>query len=298
MEKNAGETPENVANEDVVTETTPDISEGIAVISFSPYVAAGTSTGLVREGNEDSYLCEPERELYIVADGMGGHAAGEVASETVITSLNETLTKDLLRHALESGVEALQELLTQSIQQANEAVVERAAQNWALQGMGSTVALALRNEGKLYVANVGDSRVYLVRDGRAMVISQDHSVAAILLQKGQISPEEVRDHPMRNQLTMALGSNDRPLAPAFRPEDLLPGDRVVICSDGLWDMVSDKDITRLTEAAPDAATAVNNLILAAHQAGGHDNITVIIAIEADMTDEGFATDGIDDNESM
>jgi serine/threonine protein phosphatase PrpC len=144
-----------------------------------------------------------------------------------------------------------------------------------LQGMGSTAVIAVLRDSALHVANVGDSRAYLVRAGQAKLLSRDHSVAALLAERGEISPEEARKHPLRNQLRECLGGH-RPPRPDYVCAPLWPGDRVVLCSDGLWDMVPDQQTAAMVAEGADPLEVARALVAAANASGGRDNITVIV----------------------
>lgn len=238
--------------------------------------AAGAShIGRVRAQNEDAYTCDAEHGLFAVADGMGGHVAGELASATVVQALNDFLCPEG-GTALAAGGEASQEALFQALLHAHAAVLRESAARPELEGMGSTAVIAVLRGKALHVANVGDSRAYLVRDGQPRLLSRDHSVAARLAEEGELSAEEARTHPLRNQLTECLGGHRAP-RPDYARVLLRPGDRVLLCSDGLWDMVGDAAMARIVSAQPDPVHAVRELTRAANDAGGQDNITGVAA---------------------
>jgi serine/threonine protein phosphatase PrpC len=244
-------------------------------IAQCPWAAGGSEIGQERADNEDAWFCDPVRGLFIVADGMGGHAAGEEASAAAIQALSTALSQARLRQAVAAGAEAMQGLLHAALTAANAAILQLEAAHPEWVGMGTTAVIAVRADADLYVANVGDSRAYLLRGGRATPLTCDHSVAAMLVNSGTIAPDELRLHPMRNQLTMVLGSTD-PLLPAFTVQSLRPGDRVVLCSDGLWDMLDDDTILQIVQFSATPCEAAYALISAADDAGGLDNITVIV----------------------
>ena len=227
-----------------------------------------THTGRVRANNEDRFFCDAERGLFIVADGMGGHAAGEEASRIVV---------DVLSHALSAGVLNSGELhvLVDSLRQANAEVIRQSEANFQWRGMGSTAVIGVVQGATLFLAHVGDSRAYVLRGGRLHQLSQDHSVAATLARQNQIKQEEVRTHALRNRLTMCLGVEDH-IEPETLRVDLEPGDRLLLCSDGLWDMLADEEIAHLLQLYPAPAEAVKSLIQAANEAGGKDNISAIV----------------------
>jgi protein phosphatase len=229
---------------------------------------AGTHRGLVRAANEDAVLAE--EGLYAVADGMGGHAAGEVASSIALS----TLRARLVGGAVDSTA------VTDAIRTANEAVHQRAVEQPRLRGMGTTltvVAVARRkgDELELVLANVGDSRAYLLADGHLHQLTRDHSYVAELVAAGEISAEEALVHPHRHVVTRALG-----VEPLVAVDTWLvtpqPGDRLLLCSDGLVNEIDDEAIAALLMAVDDPQEAVDRLIAAANANGGRDNVTVVV----------------------
>lgn len=239
-----------------------------------------TNLGRVRANNEDAYLCDEGRGLYVVADGMGGHAAGEQASRIAVDVLSDKLCTDVLRESAAEGDEAIRSLLSNACREASKEIVSQAAQNPELMGMGSTVVVGVLNGKTLYIANVGDSRAYLIRSGQAELLSKDDSVVSALVDQGELSEDQIRSHPLRNQLTAALGivrgDEVYTIDPHIRSVHVETGDRIVLCSDGLWDMVEDSDIARIVSNSSTAKDAVSALIEAANEAGGEDNISVVV----------------------
>lgn len=234
----------------------------------------GSDIGLVRPDNEDAWLCDPERGLFIVADGMGGHVAGERASHLAIETLDATLSAEHLRAACAEGEEAVRTLLCDAMVQTNAAILQLADEHPEWSGMGTTAVIAVLDGQRLYVANVGDSRAYLVHGERAVSLTRDHSVAAMLVANDMLDRAEMREHPLRNRLTMVLGA-DYPLDPAFIAQTLQPGERIILCSDGLWDMLEDSDIAQIVYYSANPREAAYSLITAADDAGGRDNTTVV-----------------------
>lgn len=238
------------------------------------WVAAGSSIGRVRDNNEDSYLCDPERGVFIVADGMGGHADGEVASKTAIEVLDGFLSAEAMGEMV-GDADWWKEFLNQGIQRAHDRIrMLTDEQGQSERGMGTTVVIAVHRGSWVHVANVGDSRAYLVRGHKPTVVSRDHSVAARMAEDGQLTPDEARSHPFRNQLTSCLGGVRDP-EPDFRSVELHDDDRIVLCSDGLWDMLSDSEIACMVGDGRQPNQVVRELIEAANEAGGLDNITVV-----------------------
>jgi PPM family protein phosphatase len=221
-----------------------------------------TDVGRGRPENEDRLLVDDERGLYAVADGMGGHRAGEVASATAVEALQAAF---LDGRPLDQAVEA-----------ANAAVFAKAAADAALQGMGTTLTAAAVLDGHtLLVGHVGDSRAYLMRDGAVAQVTDDHSLVEQLVREGRLSPEEAQTHPQRAIITRALGVDPEVEVDTYRV-DLKAGDRLLICSDGLTNMLSDDTIAATLRRHADPQQAADTLVDMANQAGGDDNITVVI----------------------
>ncbi|MGH9023140.1 MAG: Stp1/IreP family PP2C-type Ser/Thr phosphatase [Acidimicrobiia bacterium] len=223
--------------------------------------AGATDIGRTRTSNEDSYLLDPSRQLYAVADGMGGHRAGEVASATAI---------EALRLAYRPG-----ESLDAAIEQANQAVVEKAATDCELTGMGTTLTAVGLEADRAVIAHVGDSRAYLLRDGGVIRVTEDHSLVEQYVREGRLTPEQAEVHPQRSVITRALGI-DRAVVVDRYEVDLRHGDRLLICSDGLTTMVREPQIATLLGSQDDPQLAARALVAAANDAGGDDNITVVV----------------------
>jgi PPM family protein phosphatase len=233
---------------------------------MSPFklVAAGiTDVGRVREGNEDGFLDEARGlNLVAVADGMGGHRAGEVASATALAAL---------RQAMASG-----RPLRDAIEGANDAVLEKSGSDRELQGMGTTLtAGTLGTDGSMLIGHVGDSRAYLLRDGQLSQITNDHSLVEEMVRGGELTPEQAESHPQRSIITRALGIDPAVDVDVY-PVDLRPGDRILFCSDGLTTMVRADEIEEILAGEPDAERAAQRLVDAANAAGGEDNITALV----------------------
>ncbi|MGH9005131.1 MAG: Stp1/IreP family PP2C-type Ser/Thr phosphatase, partial [Acidimicrobiia bacterium] len=225
-------------------------------------VGARTDVGRGRPANEDTFLVDHEDRLYAVADGMGGHRAGEVASATAI---------DALRAAFADGAP-----LDEAVGEANAAVFEKASANLDMRGMGTTLtAAALVDDHRVLLGHVGDSRAYLLRDGGVIQITEDHSLVEQLVREGRLSPEEAVNHPQRAIITRALGIDPEVEVDTY-PVDLRPGDRLLLCSDGLTNMVADSAIERVLRRQPDPQEAAETLVDMANEAGGDDNITVVV----------------------
>ena len=225
-------------------------------------VASATDTGRRRRHNEDAYVCEPP--LFAVADGMGGAQAGELASSLAAAALRD----DRGRTGGEQRVDDL-------IQEANRRVYERQTQDSAATGMGTTMTVALVEDGRVAIGHVGDSRAYLIRGRRLEQLTEDHSLVAELVRSGKLSPEEADTHPQRSVITRVLGTDPNVDVDTFSLETK-PGDLFLICSDGLTSMVDDETILReVARNRGDLKAAAKALVRAANKGGGEDNITVL-----------------------
>ncbi|HYT52658.1 MAG TPA: Stp1/IreP family PP2C-type Ser/Thr phosphatase [Gaiellaceae bacterium] len=223
----------------------------------------GTDTGRKRRRNEDAYVVEPP--LFAIADGMGGAQAGELASSLAAGAVRED------EAAAGRGERRVAEL----IQEANRRVYERSSQDAAASGMGTTMTVAFVGEANVAFGHVGDSRAYLIRDGKLEQLTEDHSLVAELVRSGKLSPEEAETHPQRSVITRALGTDPDVDVDTFSIETA-PGDLFMLCSDGLTSMVEDDVILRTIEKNRDnLQTAAKALIRGANKGGGEDNITVV-----------------------
>ena len=230
---------------------------------------AGSDVGRMRSGNEDSYFCG--QTVFAVADGLGGHQGGEVASAAAVEPLARLDGRRFTDpHEAAEG-------LANAIREANEAILDRAAGDPALYGMGTTVtAAAVAGDSSIQLAHVGDSRAYLVREGTLDQLTTDHTVVGELVRRGRLTPEQAAIHPERSILTRAVGLDPRVPVDLPDPLELQPGDQLLLCSDGLTEAVDDNRIAELLSTAPDGQAACQSLIDAANDAGGPDNITVVL----------------------
>lgn len=293
--------------------------------------ASKTDVGKQREQNEDNcytQIIEDDRKatgLFIVADGMGGYHAGEVASKIAVQTVRDILQSLLgptssqptmplnrksgrekgprVTHKLpavegeESGkaetpashsaqatksltesvaLDHYSEMLRDAIEQSSEKIVEYGDEHKEARGLGSTITAALVIEGQAFIANVGDSRTYLLRDGKLSRITSDHSLVERLVQSGQIEPEDVYDHPSRNLIYRSLGAGRAEVDVDIFTERLQPGDALLLCSDGLWEMVRDPQLTNILTEVEDPTATVDLLIQRANENGGEDNITAVL----------------------
>jgi protein phosphatase len=253
-------------------------------------VCGATDIGLVRRQNEDTFMIadlisgqlstpcigtdfsvSSRGVLLVVCDGMGGHAAGEIAARIAAEAVKEVLVSEGPTVA-ENPVESLKH----AVMGANQAVLDEAAANPEERGMGTTCTAAIVLPTRLVIGQVGDSRAYLLRDGQLRALTRDQSLAAQLLESGAINREQARRSPHRNVLLQALGGRTR-VEPVITEVELRAGDRLLLCSDGLHGPVSDERIAEVVATTRDLTAAAKALIDEALRAGGPDNVTVLVA---------------------
>ncbi len=244
-----------------------------------------SDVGLKRSTNEDSYCSDDITGLYVVADGMGGHAYGEVASRMAVETI-ESFVQLTASSAIDDGQinwpydrdQALTlnaNRLVVSIRYANQKLIEHAENVTDCEGMGTTVVGVLVERNIATVAHVGDSRLYLIRDGEITCITKDHSWVNEQVMLGLIDSEQARNHPLRNVVTKALGGK-KDLEVDFQEMQLIEGDRLLLCSDGLTTMLHDNEILNIVLANGGTVQQANALVDAANQNGGEDNCTTIL----------------------
>lgn len=287
--------------------------------------ASQTDVGKQREQNEDacySQIVEGDRQasgLFVVADGMGGYHAGEIASKITVETMSDALralfgpasTQPTIRLNRKRGrgkgksspqnptaaadgagdtrespptqdlgeslaLDHYSEQLRTAVLKSGKAVVEYGNQHKDARGLGSTITAALIVEGQAFIANVGDSRTYVLRDGKLQRITHDHSLVERLVESGQIGREEVYDHPSRNLIYRSLGAGRSDVEVDIFTERLQPGDAMLLCSDGLWEMVRDPQLENILVEVGDPAEACDLLIQRANENGGEDNITAVL----------------------
>ena len=245
-------------------------------------IAHRTDTGLERKNNEDSITCVSDVthgcNLIIVADGLGGVACGQFASQLAVHTIRQSFFS-----TTRSGF-SVNDRLALAVAEANRLIFNRSERDRHCKGMGSTCAVLAINDDFAFVAHVGDSRVYLIRDNRIRQLTRDHSRAQRMLDDGLITEEEAANHPDRNWLDRALGLRPQILPDVLsQPISLIEGDTFIVSTDGLTNLVRDEEIFRLAQCAP-VAHACEALVALANERGGNDNITVAIArIGADIT---------------
>lgn len=236
--------------------------------------AGKSDVGKVRQGNEDSFFANEETGVFIVADGMGGHVAGEVASQIVAENVGPGVSE-----AIEQGLRGaeLESRMLELIEEANRAILERADNEPEKRGMGTTLTLLALVPAEGYLIHqVGDSRCYLLRDGCLSQVTRDHTVVQQQVDRGALTREQAREHPLSHILTRALGTETNVDADTYGAE-VQSGDIFMLCSDGLSGMVPDAEIERiLSSSADDLQELADALVQAANDAGGQDNITAIV----------------------
>lgn len=237
-------------------------NDTLSVEVVSSYYGSRTEIGNVREHNEDSLTVLPP--LFAVADGMGGHEAGEVASEITINTLNDLAPQSADAEALARAVVA-----------ANLNVIKAPSQGVGREGMGTTLTAAILEKERLIIAQVGDSRAYLLHNGSLQQLTRDHSLMADMIEAGQLTEAEARVHPNRSVITRAIGS-DPHMQPDLYELNVETGDRLLLCSDGICGMIEDHEIASIMRQAPSAQSCADQLVEAALAAGGFDNATAVV----------------------
>ena len=247
-----------------------------------------TDVGRRRKSNEDSFAISEDGTLFIVADGMGGHAAGEVASRLAVESIERHISGTDPRKeptipasfrspgADEAGLPVPARRVLNAIRLANQEIVRSVRKDSSMRGMGTTVVIAYVPGSRAYIGSVGDSRAYVVRDRSLRQLTSDHTLVNEQVRAGALSSQEARHHPARNILTRAVGSQEEVEADLVEL-DLRPGDILLLCSDGLTTMAEDADILKVVLAHPDDPEAASRaLVDLANERGGDDNVTVVL----------------------
>lgn len=252
-------------------------------------VAARSDVGMIRSGNEDAFFAHATRErgVFIVADGMGGHAAGEVASEMAVQIVSREL-QDLN----EAYGEAARLRIAESLRIANRAIYDRTIQEADKQGMGTTASVLVVAGSRYLIGQVGDSRVYLLRDGALRQLTKDHSYVQEQVDAGFLTPEQARYHPYSNVITRCVGASDV-VEPDTYSGELKTGDVFLVASDGLTGMVDDRRLQQLLLSRASAGRVVDALIAEANYRGGLDNITAIVVqvMQLDTTSDTPTAEG-------
>jgi serine/threonine protein phosphatase PrpC len=249
-------------------------------------IVSATDTGLIRNNNEDYIASDADLGFAIVADGMGGYQAGEVASAiavtTIIAELEMLLTKKAnLKRQPNHHYHTTTVWLEQAVIKANKIIYETAKQEETYQGMGTTVVAVLFHDDFISIAHVGDSRLYRLRANKFCQLTKDHSVLQELIDCGYYTQEQARHSPNKNLVTKALGIGEA-VSVEIQESNLLPEDIYLLCSDGLSDMLDDDEIHKLIKNAETLDQAVKDLIKAANDKGGNDNISVVLATSLEV----------------
>lgn len=233
-----------------------------------------THKGIIRSNNEDSYFILNEKisclsNLYIVADGMGGHKAGEVASSKAIKSFCDYL-QDNMCDTLD-----ILDYLVEATKYANKAVFDKSCEDENYIGMGTTFTACTINQNKLYVSHIGDSRIYIINQEGIKVLTTDHSYVQEMVKAGELTQEEADSHPKKNALTRALGTGNNLQVDGYI-FNIKQGDKILLCTDGLNNMISDNNIKEIVQINTNLENAIDALIKVANENGGIDNITTIL----------------------
>jgi PPM family protein phosphatase len=291
-------------------------------MSLKLLAAAKTDVGRQREQNEDSpYLYiseEQERGLFIVADGMGGYRAGEVASRLAVQKISEALKSFLIpiseqptiklaplsdaaladqatikldttksdeqvtkpkktsKLAETPAIKTIEDSLKAAVRQANRAIISYGEEQSGARGLGCTVTSALIQDDQAFIVNIGDSRTYLLRNGELIALTRDHSLVQRLVEEKQITPDDVYTHPQRNLIYRSLGAGHKSVEPDVFHQTLQQGDTLLLCSDGLWEMVRRQELISILQQEDDPQHLCDRLIDMANEHGGEDNITAVV----------------------
>jgi len=235
---------------------------------------ADTHVGMQREENQDSFFADPEPALFLVSDGMGGHKGGAIASGIVAEDL-PVMIENALDKLKVGTPRAVRSLLERMIAEQSKQLQLEGTSETGFRDMGATLVIVLLRKGRCFVANLGDSRAYRLRKDRMAQITRDHSVVSELIEKGHIEPEEAVNHEALGQITRYVGMEAKARS-HVRSFALKKDDRLLLCTDGLTDMLDDAKIVAILKAETDPQAACKSLVAAANKAGGHDNVTTLV----------------------
>lgn len=235
-----------------------------------------TDVGKVRKGNEDYFLVSSDKNLHIVADGMGGHRAGAVASLHATKAVDNYFTTKLLSK-LKGNNEDIKDQMITCLLNANRKILEMAKTDREYDGMGCTIVVAFVDRDTLHICHIGDARAYVSDHTRIKLLTTDHSRVMQLVNDGKMTMEEARKSPIKNELTQAIGSPVS-INPGYSHHTLKKGDKILLCSDGLWDMLPDQKIYEFLSQNKPARAICEELIEMANNAGGRDNITAVVIV--------------------
>ncbi len=237
-------------------------------------IYGATDTGKIRKNNEDYFLIDPDKKLFIAADGMGGGKAGEVGSINATKAVDEYFDNNLL-DMIRGDDEMIKAEMNAGLLFAHQKILDIAKRNRRYKGMGCTIVVALVDGNKLHLCHVGDARAYLLKNSMLELLTTDHSYVLSLVKMGKMTLEEARDSPIKNKIIQAIGVPEN-ITPEYNQYDISPGDKFLLCSDGLWDMLPDSRIHQILKKRKSAKDISNMLVKKANKAGGRDNITVVV----------------------
>lgn len=239
------------------------------------FICACSDIGKVREINQDAYFYLEDEKLpiFIIADGMGGHKAGEVASNTAISTIVSHYQEN--KQKIIDGEMFIPEFINESVSLANEKLIYESENDDELKGMGTTITMCLILDNELYIGHVGDSRAYLLRDDKLTQLTQDHSLVGELLRTGSITKEEALSHPKKNVILRAIGT-DKELKTDVFTKDLKAKDKIILCTDGLTNMVSEERILETINMEEDPSEVCTKLVNISNEIGGIDNTTIML----------------------
>jgi protein phosphatase len=252
-------------------------------------VFGDTDVGKERSDNEDYFRIVPEKCLFIVADGMGGHNAGDIASLNASQMVDTYFTPQLLAK-IQDDAGKIREAIVKSLVNAHHEILRMAKGSRNYEGMGCTMVVAFIRHNILHLGHVGDARAYVCNDTGIKLLTEDHSFVMDLVKKGKMTMEEARLSPLKNRLNQAIGASVD-IQPDYRTYDLEEGDRILLCSDGLWDMLTDEQMHQAVMQELPPKNICDKLIEMANKAGGHDNITAVVIIYKSQTMDVKADSG-------
>ncbi len=239
-------------------------------------IGVKTSKGKIREINQDSYYISDDENcpLFIIADGMGGHKAGEIASRMAVEIISSSFLDQIKCSSSEMDDDSIINAIRNSIYKANDEIYRKSSEVEEYSGMGTTVTMAYENNGKFFIGHVGDSRAYLLRDNQLWQMTKDHSLVEELIKNGSITREEARFHPQKNIITRALGI-DKEVEIDLIVKEKLKDDILILCTDGLTNMLNDDEIKELLISSDNMQKACDFMVQLSNEKGGLDNISVV-----------------------
>jgi len=239
-------------------------------------IGVKTSRGKIREVNQDSYYISTDEScpLFIIADGMGGHKAGEIASRMAVEIISSRFLEQIRGKGSKIDDNSIIDAIRDSICKANDEIFEKSIEIEEYSGMGTTLTMAYENNGKLFIGHVGDSRAYLLRDNHLWQVTKDHSLVEELVKNGSITREEARFHPQKNIITRALGI-DKEVEIDLIVKEKLKDDILILCTDGLTNMLNDDEIRKLLISCDNMQKACEFMVQLSNEKGGLDNISVV-----------------------